>query len=117
MRTLAISQCGASVRTIIAFVAGVRTLILAHDERAGRSTQSRSLGQHLVTTNQVRCSMPFRKLLTLCVGFCPIHITTDGFFNAHFAGERCLDGEQNQILLGPQIAREFSLERLPNAAC
>jgi hypothetical protein len=42
---------------------------------------------------------------------------TDGFFIAHFAGERCLDGEQNQILLGPQIAREFNLERLPHAAC
>ncbi len=30
--------------------------------------------------------------------------------------ERCLDGAQNQVFARPQIAREISLERAPNAA-
>ena len=42
----------------------------------------------------------------------------DGFISmqALLLRERCLDGAENQILPRPQIAREFSLERLPNAA-
>ena len=51
------------------------------------------------------------------MGYRTDHITAGDFFIAHFILECGLDGARNQILARPEIAREFSLERLPNSAC
>ena len=75
------------------------------------------LGQCILSMNRFICyALHFGQLAALEIGRFTLQIKVDGFFMEHLQLERCLDGAHNHILPRPQIAREFSLERQPNAA-
>ncbi len=118
MKTLVRSEIAFCCEPIIAYVAGVWTLIgtskLGHG--AGRLRSSRSLGQCVAFLNRfIRGALHIGKLATLGAECRVVRITVGGLFNVHFLLERSLDGAKNQILARPQIACEFSQERQPNA--
>ncbi len=117
MRTYVSSESASARTSIVAFVAGKRSLILAHVQSAGRSRQTCLLGRDALIVNQLTgFIINSGQFAALYTWFSFIHITADRLLIAHFAGERGLDGAQNQILLSPQVAREFSFEHLSNAA-
>jgi hypothetical protein len=56
------------------------------------------------------------QLSTLGIGHYFAATMADAPLVVDFTLERFLDGAQNHVLLRPEIARELSLERLPNPA-
>jgi hypothetical protein len=131
MPTLVHDETLARCTSVITFVAGVhmlarmRTLVsreiaasctlLDHVRASGSAGCSRQLCS--VGHRFIRYARQYRQLSALGIGNGLIGIKALGLFAAHFdLIERCLDGEQNQLLSRAQIACVFCLELQPHAA-
>ncbi len=90
-----------------------RALICSHSAVCDRLRSPRSLWRRIAVW-RMRFMPQTGQLATL--GFL-FHVTHTVVVVASLFLKRCLNGTQNQVLARPEIAREFSLERLPNSAC
>ena len=124
MSTRVYSEITISRTSIIAFAAGERALfctceLVYGDAASGcfRSPCWLEQGPIAVAISQhICCVAHFKQFAAFCMRHDSIRVAAGGCVIARFLLEHCLNGAQNQILVRPQIASKFSLERLPNAA-
>jgi hypothetical protein len=118
MSALVFSEHTLSCTSIIALITGEWALDEKSRRSGGRLRSLRSLGKLCAVRIYQLVGIILRSIefpaCWLGLGFSDI--TIDGSIIGQVL-ERGLNGTRNQIPPRPQIAREFSLEHLPNAAC